>query len=102
MEITCDDKITISLQTEQTEQQYKRKYSQDLLNIIKSQTNYTDELLIIEKLDLFNGDYIKVIKEYLQIPDKIEPKVVSINQQIYKSLRKQTEIKDIDGIFYKK
>jgi signal recognition particle receptor subunit beta len=97
MEITCDDKITITLNDEKI-----RTYSQDLLNIIKSQTNYTNEEFIINKLDLFNGDYIKVIKEYLQIPDKIEPKVISINQQIYKSLRKQTELKDIDGIFYKK
>ena len=54
-----------------------------MVKLIKSQTNYTDEEAI-EKLNEWNNDYIKVIKEYLN-PNfqnkKVERKKMSTNQK---------------------
>ena len=51
------------------------------------QTNYTaDEAR--EKLKLFNCDYMRVIKDYMGIPEQNKTqKVKSINQEIYKQIR---------------
>ena len=52
-----------------------------------SQTNYTEEEAK-EKLRLFNCDYIKVIKDYMGIPEKKEEKYVkSVNQEIFRQIR---------------
>ena len=41
-----------------------------------------------EKLRLFNCDYMRVIKDYMGIPEKKEEnKVKSVNQEIYRQLR---------------
>jgi hypothetical protein len=61
------------------------------INLIKNQTNY-DESTIVEKLKLYNNDYIKIIKEYMNIPEKPKEKITSINQEIYKQLRKKIHI----------
>ena len=54
---------------------------------VTTQTNYTEEEAL-EKLRLFNGDYMRVIKDYMGIPEKKEPeKIKSINQEIYKQIR---------------
>lgn len=54
---------------------------------VMSQTNYTEEEAK-EKLRLFNCDYMRVIRDYMGIPDKKEtPKVKSVNQEIYRQLR---------------
>ena len=62
----------------------------DLNNHIKkvmSQTNYTEEQAL-EKLKLFNCDYMKVIKDYMGIPEKKEEKKVkSVNQEIFRQIR---------------
>ena len=62
----------------------------DLDNHIKkvmSQTNYTEEEAK-DKLRLFNCDYMKVIRDYMGIPDKKEErKVKSVNQEIFRQIR---------------
>ena len=54
---------------------------------VMSQTNYTrDEA--IDKLKLFNCDCIRVIKDYMGIPEKKEDrKIKSINQEIFRQIR---------------
>ena len=55
---------------------------------IMNQTNYTKEEAT-NKLILFNNDYIKVIKDYMNIPIHIpeEKKVKSVNQEIFRQIR---------------
>jgi hypothetical protein len=54
---------------------------------VMTQTNYTEEEAK-EKLRLFNCDYMRVIKDYMGIPEKKEEnKVKSVNQEIYRQLR---------------
>ena len=54
---------------------------------IMNQTNYTKEEAI-NKLKLFNSDYIKVIKDYMNIPEKNkETNVKSVNQEIFRQIR---------------
>ena len=54
---------------------------------IMSQTNYT-ETVAQEKFKEFNYDFMKVLKDYMGIPDKKEnTKIKSINQEIYKQIR---------------
>lgn len=56
------------------------------VEIILRQTDYTEEKAR-EKLLHFNYDYILVIKDFLGIAEKKAPKIVSVNQEIYKQLR---------------
>ena len=55
---------------------------------IMNQTNYTKEEAT-NKLILFNNDYMKVIKDYMNIPIHIpeEKKVKSVNQEIFRQIR---------------
>lgn len=69
------------------EDNIKRK--NEIKKLIKSQTNYTDDI-IEEKLLNWDNDYIKVIREYLnpnfEDKKKIE-KNYSTNQRIFKEIR---------------
>lgn len=56
------------------------------VKIVMSQTNYNEEQSI-EKLKQFNNDYLKVIRDYLGIPEKKETKIKSVNQEIFKQIR---------------
>ena len=57
------------------------------VKLVMSQTNYTEEQTI-EKLKLFNCDYVKVIKDYMGIPEKKkEGNVKSVNQEIFRQIR---------------
>jgi TPP-dependent pyruvate/acetoin dehydrogenase alpha subunit len=63
----------------------------DPIQTIISQTNYTEEEAM-EKLKE-HGDPIRVIKEYLGIDLNPKPREIkSINQEIYKCLRKQIDV----------
>jgi hypothetical protein len=54
---------------------------------IMSQTNYT-ETVAREKLTECNNDFMKVLRDYMGIPDKKEnTQIKSINQEIYKQIR---------------
>lgn len=65
-------------------------FSNDDLEIhlekVMSQTNYTKEEAL-EKLKLFNCDYMRVLKDYMGIPEKKETKIKSVNQEIFKQIR---------------
>ena len=54
--------------------------------IIQRQTNYS-ETEANEKLVEYNYDHIKVIKKYLNIPEKKNGVVKSIQQEMYKQMR---------------
>jgi hypothetical protein len=56
------------------------------IQIVLRQTDYTYELAR-EKLKENSYDEISVIKSYLGIVEKKEPKIQSVNQEIYKQLR---------------
>jgi len=57
------------------------------LTTVLTQTNYTQEEAII-KLKFHNGDYMKVIREFMGIPEKKqESKTKSVNQEIYRQIR---------------
>ena len=59
---------------------------EEIIDIVLRQTTLTrDEA--IEKLKIFNNDYIKVIKDFMGIVDKKKEKQLTINQQIYKEIR---------------
>ena len=52
-----------------------------------SQTNYNEEFAR-EKLKEFNNDFMKVLKDYMGIPEKKEnSQIKSVNQEIYKQIR---------------
>ena len=56
------------------------------VEIILRQTDYTEDKAR-EKLCHFNFDHILVIKDFLGIAEKKAPKIISVNQEIYKQLR---------------
>lgn len=66
------------------------------MDIIVSQTNYTPEeaSLLLEK---HNGDYMTVIRNYLGVPPPKPKPIVSVNQEIYKMLRKQVDITEFNN-----
>ena len=55
------------------------------VKMVMSQTTYTKEEAT-EKLKIFNYDYIKVIKDFMKIPEK-KIEVKTVNQEIYKQIR---------------
>jgi hypothetical protein len=64
------------------------------VDFVMKQTNYTREQSI-EKLKLFNCDYMKVIRDYMNIPDKPNSsKVKSVNQEIFRQIRTTLEISE--------
>ena len=69
------------------------------LNIILSQTSYTQEEAK-ELIDINNGDYIKIVIDYLktgkEISEPVVTKTPSINQSIYRQIRnKMNENMDV-------
>lgn len=56
------------------------------VRIVMSQTDYNEEQAI-KKLKQFNNDYLRVIRDYLGIPEKKETKIKSVNQEIFKQIR---------------
>ena len=66
------------------------------VGIIARQTDY-DEETIKQKLIDSGYDHMKIIKEYLGLDKKISTstsKPSSVNQEIYKQIRKKMEISD--------
>jgi hypothetical protein len=63
--------------------------------MIKRQTNYSDsdDEYIAERLVVYGGDPIKVIKEHLGINiEKKRETITSLNQEIYKQFREKLHI----------
>jgi len=63
----------------------------DKIKIIMSQTDYSEEDAS-KLLEKYNEDHIKVIRNYLGLKDPSPREIKSINQEIYKMLRKQIDI----------
>jgi len=63
---------------------------EDSIQIIMRQTNY-NETQTKEKLQNHNNDYVKVIEEYMEIPEKSKKPMVSVNQEKYKQFRNLME-----------
>lgn len=63
------------------------------LNIVMSQTTYTEEEAT-QKLNEYNNDYMKVIREYIGVQEKKETPITSINQEIFKQIRTTLDIKE--------
>lgn len=58
---------------------------------IMTQTTYSEEEAR-KKLLEFNGDFMKVLKNFMGIPDKKENnQIKSVNQEIYKQIRKSLD-----------
>jgi hypothetical protein len=66
------------------------------MDIIVSQTNYTLEEAS-ELLEKHNGDYMTVIRNYLGVPPPKQKPIVSVNQEIYRMLRKQVDITEYNN-----
>ena len=59
----------------------------DLVKKVLAQTDYTEEKAAA-KLQEFNNDLVRVLKDYMGIPEKkTDNKIKSINQEIYKQIR---------------
>jgi hypothetical protein len=65
------------------------KRQEKVVELIRNQTNYTNDE-IIEKLKLWNNDYLSIIKEYLNptFNEKKKEKNISTNQKMMKEIRK--------------
>ena len=63
------------------------KKKDELVKKVLAQTDYTEEKALV-KLEEFNYDLMRVLKDYMGIPEKkVETKIKSINQEIYKQIR---------------
>ncbi len=71
------------------QREFANKRKEAIVNMIKSQTNYTEEE-IESKLSQWNGNYLNVIKEYLDPNFKNKKKPVekkSVNQMMMGEIR---------------
>jgi len=64
---------------------------EELVQIVVRQTDYSAEVAR-EKLTDLDYDHIKVIKQFFGIPEKKEPIIKSVNQEIYRQLRSKMQI----------
>jgi hypothetical protein len=70
---------------------------EDKINIIMNQTIYS-YVEAKENLEKHNYNHINVIKEYIGINEiKNSSQTTSINQEIYKQIRKQMDITDYNN-----
>jgi hypothetical protein len=65
----------------------KQTEDQDNVNLIMRQTTYTREETLA-KLEAHNNDMFKVLREFMRIPEKQPVPTGSLNQTIYKEIRK--------------
>ena len=94
MSKSYNDKLNLNLNlTKDKELGLKDNY-EDKINIIMNQTIYTYSEAV-EQLKEHDFDHLKVIKFYMGIAEKKAPeKVKSVNQEIYKQIRKQMDISE--------
>lgn len=64
------------------------EFSKEIIQKIMAQTTYSEEVSK-EKLRQFNGDFMKVLKDYMgiKVAEEPKPKVKSVNQEIYRQIR---------------
>ena len=63
----------------------------ELIEKVKRQTTLTDEGEIKSQLEANNYDYMKVIMNHFNVPEKKEEKITSVNQEIYKQIRRKMD-----------
>lgn len=64
---------------------------EELVKKIMAQTTYTEEIAK-KKLEEFDYDFMKVLKDYMGISEKPKnDKIKSINQEIYKQIRQNLD-----------
>ena len=63
----------------------------EMIEKVKRQTTLTDEGDIKSQLEANNYDYMKVIMNHFNVPEKKEEKIISVNQEIYKQIRKKMD-----------
>jgi len=64
------------------------------IQMIMNQTNYSKEETLLKMIE-HNNDHMKIIKLYLGIPEKKqEPKMKTINQEIYRQIRTKIDTSD--------
>ena len=94
-EIEFDDDSELSeeelkaKQLREKQREFAKKRREAIVNMIKNQTNYTEEE-IESKLDQWGGNYLNVIKEYLDPNFKSKKKPVekkSVNQMMMGEIR---------------
>ena len=59
--------------------------------ILMRQTTYTEEVAL-EKLKECNFDHLRVIKAFMGLPEKKNETIKSVNQEIYKQIRKKLDL----------
>lgn len=64
--------------------------SPDALTTVLTQTNYTKEQAM-EQLEIHHGDFMKVIRNFLKIPDK-KPEILSPKQEMFRQMRQNLDI----------
>ena len=77
---------------------------QEIIKLVMRQTDYSEEK-VIEKLQLWNNNYLNVIKEYMNpnFQNKIvEKKFVSKNQKIYGEIRNFMDVANRNYLMRKK
>jgi len=62
----------------------------ELIQKVKRQTTLEEDE-IKSQLKENNYDYMKVIKNHFSVPEKKEEKIVSVNQEIYKQIRRKMD-----------
>ena len=64
----------------------------DLVKKVMAQTDYTEDKATT-KLQEFNYDLMRVLKDYMGIPEKkADSKIKSVNQEIYRQIRYSLDI----------
>jgi len=83
--IDCILEKTQKYSREQLEKMLDEKENQ-IIEFVLRQTNMEREKAL-EKLNEYDFDSIKVIKEHFGIKEKIQDDTVSVNQQVYREIR---------------
>ena len=81
-------------------QDIKEKVEKEKVEMIKRMTDY-DEDMVYTKLIEHDGDYEKVIKEFMGVSDDLSSKKpkVTLNQEIFKQIRNHMD--EASQTFYK-
>jgi hypothetical protein len=81
------------METSISSQNFEPNELSEMIQMIQRQTDYTEETAR-EKLIEFSYKPIDVIKNYMGLDKKKENPIKSINQEMYRQMRKQLDISD--------
>lgn len=92
MSETIEKEKQISILTDNVE---NNDENNEVVDIIMRQTTYT-RLETIAKMNEHNNDVFKIIREFMKTPPPPLPKETTLNQTIYKEIRKTLGSVDLD------